>query len=222
MTLNNIKKKIVKHKKVIIFFLFLLLFFLILNDIFSKEIIIYDEWAYSIFVEHLRNDYLTKIMLFITSLGGVLSLILVSLLPFFISKDKKDGVSSIINLIVITIVNLILKIAIQRSRPSGFNLIVESGYSFPSGHSMISTAVYGFFIYLVYKNVKNKILRNLLCLFFFMLIISICISRIYLGVHYASDVIGGFCISIAYLMVFVIAVPKILKFLENKLKKEKK
>ena len=68
---------------------------------------------------------------------------------------------------------------------------------------MASMAFYGFLIYLVYKNVKNKYLRNTLIVILSTLIFLIGISRIYLGVHYASDVLAGFLASIAYLIVYI-------------------
>ena len=68
---------------------------------------------------------------------------------------------------------------------------------------MVSMAFYGFLIYLIYKNVKNKYLRYSLMSILFILIILIGISRVYLGVHYTSDVLGGFLISIAYLILYI-------------------
>ena len=90
----------------------------------------------------------------------------------------------------------------QRPRPIEFRIIDENGYSFPSGHSMVSAAFYGFLIYLIYKNIKNKYLKWGLITILSLLIIFIGISRIYLGVHYTSDVLAGFLISISYLIIF--------------------
>lgn len=84
---------------------------------------------------------------------------------------------------------------------------------------MVSTAFYGLLIYLSYKNIKNKILRRLICIILFFLIVLIGISRIYLGVHYASDVIGGFFLSIAYLIIFIEIVPKFLKIIDDGIKR---
>ena len=82
-----------------------------------------------------------------------------------------------------------LKLIIQRPRPDEYRIIDASGYSFPSGHSMISMAFYGFIIYLICKYVNNKILKYFLIGLLGSLIILIGVSRVYLGVHYVSDVL---------------------------------
>lgn len=76
---------------------------------------------------------------------------------------------------------------------------------------MISTAFYGFLIYVIYKNIKDKKLKYLLMGLLFILIILICISRIYLGVHYFSDTIAGFSLSLVYLMIFIMILPRLEK-----------
>ena len=206
--LNKIKTLFFKYRKPLLFFLSLIVFFLILYDVFRYEIIFYDELAHNFLVKSLR-----------TNLGSGLVLVLLSFTIFVIVKNKRKGISIIINLFLISFINLILKILIQRPRPNGFNIINETGYSFPSGHSMVSTAFYGLLIYLSYKNIKNKILRRSICIILFFLIVLIGISRIYLGVHYASDVIGGFFLSIAYLIIFIEIVPKFLKIIDDGIKR---
>ena len=202
------KEKIIKNIKVILITISLLIFLLILIDIFKYEVTKYDDWAYNVFVLDLRNDNLTIIMKIITSLASVLVLGSIILLVFLLSKNKKNSFYMLINLFIVFILNNILKVIVQRPRPSGYNIIEENFYSFPSGHSMVSVAFYGFLIYLVYNNINNKILKYLLIFILFMTIILICISRIYLGVHYLSDVVAGFAFSIAYLMIFITIIEK--------------
>ena len=107
------------------------------------------------------------------------------------------------NLFIIVGMNLLLKNIFVRPRPSELRLIEETGYSFPSGHAMASTAVYGLLLYIVFREVKNKKIRNIACILLAILIFTIDMSRIYVGVHYASDVIAGTCLSIAYLILFI-------------------
>ena len=108
----------------------------------------------------------------------------------------------------ITVLNQLLKRILQRPRPTEFRIIEETGYSFPSGHSMVSMAFYGYLIYLIYKYVKNKYVKWILIALLSILICTIGVSRIYLGVHYTSDVLGGFLVSISYLILFISTVNK--------------
>ena len=117
--------------------------------------------------------------------------------------NKRIAVSVVSNLVLIALLNNILKLIVRRARPTGFRLVEETGYSFPSGHSMVSMAFYGYLIYLIYKNVKNKKLRWTLMTGFGILIFIIGMSRIYLGVHYTSDVFAGFLFSLGYLVVYI-------------------
>ena len=210
-----------KNKKIIVVVLCLLTFFLILRDVFIYEVTSYDNWAYSVFVVNLRNDFMTNVMKVFTFLGSGLALFLIVGLSFLLFKSKDNGIILTLNLSLVFVLNSIIKTIVQRPRPSGYNLIVESNYSFPSGHSMVSTAFYGYFIYLVYKNVKNKKIKYLLISLLFLLIMLICISRIYLGVHYLSDTLAGFFLSIAYLMIFITFIPKFYKEKRRNAKKKK-
>ena len=85
----------------------------------------------------------------------------------------------------------------------GYRLIEIGEYSFPSGHAMTSMALYGFLIYLSYKLIKNKNLKIFFITACILIIIIIGISRIYLGVHYCSDVLAGWSISIIYLIIYI-------------------
>ena len=109
----------------------------------------------------------------------------------------------LINLLVIAILNFVLKLIWMRPRPELDMLIYEDGFSFPSGHSMVSMAFYGYLIYLIYTYVDNRKVKWPLLIFLMLIILLIGFSRIYLGVHYASDVIGGFCFSIVYLFIYI-------------------
>ena len=128
----------------------------------------------------------------------------------FLIKNKKIGISIFSNLVIITILNQLIKRILQRPRPTEYRIIEETGYSFPSGHSMVSMAFYGYLIYLIYKYVKNKYLKWISIVLLSILICSIGVSRIYLGVHYTSDVLGGFLLSISYLVIYISAVNKFL------------
>ena len=107
--------------------------------------------------------------------------------------------------------NFLLKTIVQRPRPDGFRLVAESGYSFPSGHSMVSMAFYGLLLWMVWQYEQDRVVKWICVTGFAILILFVGISRIYLGVHYASDVIAGFAVSAIWLAVYTkVAVPILL------------
>ena len=209
--LEKMKKVIKKNYKFIILLICIIIVFAIIEDLYEKETITIDLLIYKLIVQNMRNDILTNIYKVITNFGGAYCLIIISILSLIYIKDKKIALAVPLNLIIITILNSILKNIVERPRPIGYRLIDETGYSFPSGHSMVSSAFYGLIIYFIWKNVKNKKVRNVFCVLLGILIFLIGISRIYLGVHYATDVIGGFLISITYLIIFTITFKAIYK-----------
>ena len=205
---EKLKKFIVKNLKWIVLFICLIGFFSLAEDVFNKEIMNGDIVGYKLVSTFLISDFATPIAKFITNFGGAIILIVLALMLFIFIKNKKIGISIISNLAIITLLNQLLKRIVQRPRPTEFRIVEESGYSFPSGHSMVSMAFYGYLIYLIYKYVKNKYLKWISIILLSILICSIGISRIYLGVHYTSDVLGGFFISISYLIIYISAVNK--------------
>ena len=204
-----------KNLKWFIVFICLILVIGILEDVLEDEILKLDIYGYDLVSKFLISDFVTPIAKNITHLGGAIFLITLSLILLLIIKNKKIGILIWLNLGISVLLNQALKFIIQRPRPTEFRIINESGYSFPSGHSMVSAAFYGFLIYLIYKNVKNKYLKWSLITLLSLVILTIGISRIYLGVHYTSDVIAGFLISISYLIIFI-------HFAKDFMKNEKK
>ena len=170
--------------------------------VLQKKNIIIDELAYNLLVAKLRNPTLTKIMKFITSLSNTPVITVIAIILFLVIKNKKVSLTIPTNLVLIATLNQILKLIFQRERPIGYRLLEIGGYSFPSGHAMASTAFYGLLIYLSYKYIKNKNLKIFLITINTIVIILVGISRIYLGVHYCSDVLVGISISIIYLIIY--------------------
>ena len=207
---EKIKEFIIKNLKWIILFICLIGFFELAEDVFNKEIMNGDIIGYKIVSTFLISDFTIPIAKFVTNLGGAIFIIALAIILFIVIKNKKIGISIFTNLAIITILNQLLKRILQRPRPTEYRIIEETGYSFPSGHSMISMAFYGYLIYLIYKYVENKYVKWILISLLSILICMIGVSRIYLGVHYTSDVLGGFLIAISYLVIYISAINKIL------------
>ena len=207
---KKIKEFITKNLKWIILFICLIGFLAIAEDVFNKEIMSGDIIGYKLVSTFLISDFATPIAKFITNFGGAIFLITLTIVLLVLIKNKKIGISIFSNLVIVTILNQLLKAILQRPRPTEYRIVEETGYSFPSGHSLVSMAFYGYLIYLIYKYVKNKYIKWISIVLLSILVCSIGISRIYLGVHYTSDVLGGFLISMSYLVIYISAVNKFL------------
>ena len=208
--IGKIKEFIVKNLKWIILFICLIGFCALAEDVFNKEIMKGDIIGYKIISTFLISDFATPIAKFITNFGGAIFLVIATITLFIVIKNKKIGISILSNLAIVTVLNQLIKRILQRPRPTEYRIIEETGYSFLSGHSMISMAFYGYLIYLIYKYVKNKYIKGISIILLSLLICLIGISRIYLGVHYTSDVLGGFLISISYLIIYISAANKFI------------
>lgn len=174
--------------------------------VISYRVIFYDvlwiDTVASNFMSAIRCDWLDYLMKFFTSFGNtstILILLFVSVWIIVIMvKNRKLAMFFMGSLIGNVLINQGIKSLIRRERPVN-SLIYVGGFSFPSGHAMVSMAFYGMLIYLFYKLVKNKRLKNILMIGCSILIFLIGFSRIYLGVHYLSDVLVGFSVSLLYL-----------------------
>lgn len=175
----------------------IIVYYLNLGTIIHFDNIIYDAISKTI------NSGLTQFLKIVTTLGGPLGIICILILLTIFIKKKSYKKYIWLNLIIIFAINQLLKLLFYRERPNINRLVEENGFSFPSGHSMVSTAFYGFLIYLIYKEINNKKIRNILITILVILVATIGISRIYLGVHYASDVIGGISLAVAYLIIYI-------------------
>ena len=195
---NNIKL----DKKYILPSITLSIFIIWTILVFTKIINPLDELVES-FIIGIRNDNITKIMINMTNLGSAYSLIVISILLFFFIKNKKIPLSIIINLVTVFFTSQIFKFIFRRSRPNGIFLVDASGYSYPSGHTMVSFAFYIYLLYLLCKKIDNKLVKILLTIFTTILLALIAFSRIYLGVHYLSDIIGGLLLGTTYIILFI-------------------
>lgn len=209
--MEKFKKFLLENWKWIILFICVISFIFLVEDVMDSDIMVFDTKWYEFISLHLISDVITPVAKFITNFGSAYWLIGFSIFLLFVIKNRKIGISILLNLGISTITNYTLKQILQRPRPTEFRIIDESGYSLPSGHSMVSMAFYGYLIYLVYKNIKNKYIRISLITFLSILIVSIGISRIYLGVHYTSDVIAGFLVAIAYLIIYTNTIKNIIE-----------
>ena len=150
----------------------------------------------------IKNNILLLVATLLSFLGSIKGLIVVSFFLIFILKSNKQRIFLFLDLIGSGLIINITKNIFLRERPIiGQNLLAD--YSFPSGHTFIAITFYGFLLYLVMKNKESnyKRLKEGVLLF---LIITIPLSRLILGVHYLTDVLGGITLGLAYLFFLII------------------
>ena len=195
-------------KKRYITSLVLLIFFIIIMIlVITCNITTFDDNIYNLLYS-LRSSSMDLIMIIITQFGNTIPVIIITLVLMITLTSRKEVFLIGSNTILTVGSNQILKHIICRPRPNHLRLIVENGYSFPSGHAMISICLYGLLIYLVNKKIKNKLLKIILTILLIILILGIGISRIYVGVHYPSDVLGGDLLSLSILIFNITIVNK--------------
>ena len=208
---DKILSKIKNNKIYILLFLCLILFIIILINVLNGNIQNFDSNIYNL-INSIKSNFMDMFFRNITRFGDEEVLILIALACLIFIKNRKIGGSIAINLASVGLINHILKEIIQRPRPPiELRMVEESSFSFPSGHAMASMAFYGLIMYYIYKYVKNKTVKNVICTILSILIFLVGVSRIYLGVHYVSDVIAGFLLSMVYLVLYITFVLKIFK-----------
>lgn len=198
-----------KHSKWIISTLCILVFLIIGLYFIQLEDNTIDKVIYNLIIS-IKSKTTTTFFKIITSFASVKFMIIISIVVLLLKKLKHIRYFIILNIVNDAILNTILKFIFKRERPFDLMLVEESGYSFPSGHTMMATVFYGFIIYLINKSKYKKRTKIILNTLLTMLILLIGISRIYLGVHYATDVIAGFLIGISYLIIFTHIIDKYL------------
>ena len=196
--------------KYIIFSILVILLICLIYLIKSGNIIPFDDAVYSLIAGNITEEK-TRFFQFITNMASTQCIVLLCLASLIFIKNIKTGILISVNSINSVIINSIFKRIIRRERPIVLHLIEETGFSFPSGHSMAAMSFYGFLIYLIAKSNFNKYTKIIYISLLSTIIILVGISRIYLGVHYASDIIGGYLTSIIYMFIYIFTVDKIKK-----------
>lgn len=188
--------------KNMIFTLMLIILFIIIYLVKTNKIAIFDELIYNLITSNMTN-FKTLFFKVITIFANWQVIVFLCILSILLIKDKTLSILICINSINSSIINKIMKMIFIRPRPDVLKLIKQGGYSFPSGHAMASMSFYGFIIYLIYKSNLNIRLKTILIAILLSLVLLIGMSRIYLGVHYASDIISGYLVSIIYMFIFI-------------------
>lgn len=190
---------------------FLTLIFISLSVLVKLDLVSsVDTFIYNLCTFKMNNILtgIFKVFTFFGSTAFIVALSVILFVVFLICKKKTHAYLTASVIIISTILNNVIKVIIMRSRPEVLKLVIETSYSFPSGHTMASVTIYGILLYLVNKTDLKSGLKNTLRVILFTLPIFIGISRIYLGAHFATDVIGAYLVSTILLLVTTYLVDK--------------
>lgn len=184
------------NKKIFIPISLLLLFIINTILVITNKVIFIDKSIYSFIIKY-SSEVTTTIMKIITFFGSTIWIVVLSILIFIMflvlkQKDKAYKIAS--SIILSTIINNIVKIIIRRPRPE-YITVVEKTFSYPSGHTMASTTLYGILLYLLLKSNLKKTYKIVFGIILGILPLLVGISRIYLGAHFFTDVFGGYLLS---------------------------
>lgn len=205
----------------VIFLGSVILFLFISREVFFNKQEYFDQRAFEVLHQYISPSFteFMKTITFFASWKFILVLSL-SILVYFLFIKKHHWYSLKIPVVAIGSIslNVLLKNIFDRPRPLLPHLVEASGLSYPSGHAMMSFSFYGLLIYLAWENIENRIIKWIVCISLLILIHLIGFSRVYLRVHYASDVLAGFALGVMWLIISIYALNKIEKYSAKKIK----
>ena len=201
--------------------LFLVLVFAVEEELLNG----FESWVYNESIKHMSNT-VTAIVLAVTNIGGYVGITTCCVLIYLIPKiRKKVALPVSISVFSSYVGVLVLKKIFARNRPNILRIVSEDTYSFPSAHAMVNMALYSTLAIYAYKYIKDRKKRNATIVLLYFIPLLIGFTRIYLGVHYITDVVGGWLLGFA-ISVVVYAIDKKFKLqedvdkIENKIEKD--
>ena len=182
-------------------FIFLFILFLIWSVLMLKGKL--NELDDNFYSKIKITDVKTKLWRIITCLASGKFVALLCILFLIFMENKKVAIVIIINMLIMWVLIGTLKRIFKRNRPNINPLVEEEGYSYPSGHTMTATIFYGFLIFLIIISNITIPLKIILTSLFVLLVLLIGYTRVYLGVHFLSDVIGAILFGSSYLLLYI-------------------
>jgi membrane-associated phospholipid phosphatase len=183
------------------FALSILSFAAIVDSLSEKGTLFHLDLKINAYVTGVANPGLTGFLGTITELGSIYLVVMVAVIVGVILFIRKNWWRLLALFLAVGIgqaVLNILKVAFQRPRPKTEMFVFS--YSFPSGHVFSATVIYGFCIYLTFRFINNATVKWIVTTLLALLILLIGFSRIYLGVHWLSDVLAGYVTGFAWLL----------------------
>lgn len=157
-----------------------------------------DDYIY-FHASKIINSTNTNIFKSFSVLGTEIFILFFCLMCIILNKSRGVAISIIV--LGSTLLNQAIKIVVKRPRPNINPLSIENSFSFPSGHTMIMVVIGGLLLYLLWNKRGCKIKKIILTIIIFLIALTVMFSRIYLGVHYFSDIIGGITSGLLFLFI---------------------
>ena len=201
------------------FFACLLVFGFMTREVFIQQDTGLDNALFQFAASH-RSEGMTRLMRFISFFASadyllVAPALLVLVMAWF-HRLRWYALKVLVIAFTSTMLNQLLKRLFERPRPATA-MLEQSGLSFPSGHAMIGGSFYGLLIYIIWREVKSPFWRWLWVTLLTVLLLFIGYSRIYLNVHYATDVLAGYAMGIIWLLVTIWLMKKLERWYFGKL-----
>ena len=198
---HSYKKYLLAAVLVVVLFSLTMVYIELSEDVWTGEGFSWDA-PIMLFVNQFRRPWLDALMIFITQTGGGWSALVFVLFLIWLGfrRQKITAIAAAMSFLGAISINAILKLIYERPRPEVLvPLVAVNSYSFPSGHTITAVALYGFMAYVFWRNSQR-----LLALFTVIWACLIAFSRIYLGVHYPSDVLGAIAIGCIWLLTVIL------------------
>lgn len=197
------KKKITLLK--IVSFLSLIVLLVIIYQIFHKRNIAFDYWIFNE-ISFYVSDTITSILLFFTIFGSDKFLVpawFALAILYYIVYREKLGIAKILGIGFFNLgIMFLLKFLFDRPRPTTPLISEVDGLSFPSGHAFMAFTFFSIIIYFIQRDIQNTFIKYILTILLTLIICIIGFSRIYLRLHYTTDVIAGYCFGILSFILF--------------------
>lgn len=176
----------------------------VVEDLLSLDPIVALDTRIENLLYAFRDPLLVKVCLWITllAISKIVLCVALSLVVIFFLWNKREFVIPLmVTMGGSSMFNLLGKVAFHRQRPAGVGVYTETSFSFPSGHSTTAAALYGFAIYYLWRQTATFGLRLKILFAGVFLVAAIGFSRLYLGVHFLSDVLGGYLLGLLWLII---------------------
>ncbi|PTX18235.1 undecaprenyl-diphosphatase [Pontibacter mucosus] len=199
----------------------LFVLFHLIHDVFADRDTGFDALLFA-FTDRIASPAMTRAMHLISFLGSARYLVIMpailALLFSFYRDMRWNGLRVLVISFSTSLLNELLKHYYERPRPFLTPLEI-TGFSFPSGHTMNGGVFHGLLLYIIWTTVRNKVWRWVLSVFFTLAVILVGFSRIYLRMHYATDVAAGYLVGILWLILSLYLMSRLEHFYVSKYKK---